>query len=393
MGKTKEQKQAEANDQLLRQALNDPKLSTDSKKLISELYQDNSGRGVNTPASENDYSPRVGEVYIPRGERNAVNPVSQPTEVIGYGTIPDLQKMSHNPYVINDEEEVGYDYIKLPSRGLCYPNRPDRIKVAYLTAADEDIITSPNLYRDNRVIDEILRRKVIDPNINPDMLVNGDVDAILVWLRADGYGPNFPITATDPQTQEEFDTEINLGDLEFKDFSLTPDGNGFFDFELPLSHDKIKFRFLTRMDERIFSKYMRQATRRVKKYTTFEMIQDINDIIATDDDMHKDMRRNLNVAIKYLNEYADSVDENAEPITSSLTYRMISSIVSINGETDRAYIERRVKNMKAGDALAFRKYVTEHEPGIDFRVKVENPGGGSFETFLNLDPTILIYNA
>ena len=39
-----------------------------------------------------------------------------------------------------------YDIIPLPSKGECYRNKKDRVKVAYLTAADENIITSPNLY-------------------------------------------------------------------------------------------------------------------------------------------------------------------------------------------------------------------------------------------------------
>ena len=39
-----------------------------------------------------------------------------------------------------------YDFIQLPSNGQCYKSKMDRIPVAYLTAYDENIITSPNLY-------------------------------------------------------------------------------------------------------------------------------------------------------------------------------------------------------------------------------------------------------
>ncbi len=46
-----------------------------------------------------------------------------------------------------------YDVIPLPSGGECYPNKMGKVKVAYLTAYDENILVSPNLYRDNKVLD------------------------------------------------------------------------------------------------------------------------------------------------------------------------------------------------------------------------------------------------
>ena len=46
-----------------------------------------------------------------------------------------------------------FDTIPLPSKGQCYKSKVDRVPVSYLTAYDENIITSPNLYRDGLVID------------------------------------------------------------------------------------------------------------------------------------------------------------------------------------------------------------------------------------------------
>jgi hypothetical protein len=67
--------------------------------------------------------------------------------------------------------------------------------------------------------------------------------------------------------------------------------------------------------------------------------------------------------------------------------------MSVNGETDRNYISKYVKNMPARDALMLRRYITENEPGINFEIEVEKPeslGGGSFKTFLEWEDTIFL---
>lgn len=95
---------------------------------------------------------------------------------------------------------VQYDVIPLPSNGECYSHHIGRVPVAYLTAADENIIASPNMYRDGKIIDVILERKILDKRIKVSELCQGDRDAIILWLRATGYGNDFPIVATHPDT-------------------------------------------------------------------------------------------------------------------------------------------------------------------------------------------------
>ena len=46
----------------------------------------------------------------------------------------------------NIDMDVQYDVISLPSNGECYKNKTERVPVGYLTAYDENFITSPNLY-------------------------------------------------------------------------------------------------------------------------------------------------------------------------------------------------------------------------------------------------------
>ena len=66
-----------------------------------------------------------------------------------------------NPSTFSDSDStLQYDVIQLPSNGQCYRSKVDRVPVAYLTAYDENIITSPNLYKDGLVIDYLLKNKI-----------------------------------------------------------------------------------------------------------------------------------------------------------------------------------------------------------------------------------------
>ena len=95
-------------------------------------------------------------------------------------------------------ENKNCEWVELPSKGQCYPiNSPLRrgkVKVSYLTAKDENIINDPKMYKDGKLIDTILQRKIVDKDIDVHSLCRGDRDAIILWLRRTGYGNEFPVT-------------------------------------------------------------------------------------------------------------------------------------------------------------------------------------------------------
>ena len=69
------------------------------------------------------------------------------------------------------------------------------------------------------------------------------------------------------------------------------------------------------------------------------------------------------------------------------------SIVAVNDNYDRGYITKYIRNMIAKDSLMLRRYILEHEPGVNFEIEVNRPeslGGGSFKTFLEWDDSILL---
>ena len=67
-----------------------------------------------------------------------------------------------DPNYVPDEYKVPYDIIELPSQGLLYKNKKSKVKVEYLTAYDENVLTSPNLLNSGKVLDVLIERKVKD---------------------------------------------------------------------------------------------------------------------------------------------------------------------------------------------------------------------------------------
>ena len=284
---------------------------------------------------------------------------------------------------------VQYDVIPLPSNGECYPHKINRIPVAYLTGSDENIIASPNMYRDGKLIDVILKRKVLDSRIDVDDLVAGDRDAITLWLRATAYGPEFPITTTNPSSGKQYDTTINLSDFKYNKFELKGDENGL--FEYTVGKNVLKFKFLTKKDEDELRQELMKQISDGDKLNIIRSIDTISDSLSRIDISDKD-REYINEDIEEIrNVVNSSVSEKADSYPKTVTEGMIRHTVSVNGNTDSEYIRNFIENMRAGDARKYRDYIMNNKPGVDFTIKIEVPesdGGGSFTTFLGLDDSI-----
>ena len=289
---------------------------------------------------------------------------------------------------------IKYDVIPIPSKGEAYKSKLKKIPVAYLTAYDENLIVSPNLYKDGSFLDYMLKTKIMTNEIDPDDLLPGDRDAIILWLRGSGYGPEYPVTATDNVTGEKFETVVDLTQLKPKKFTLKGDANGYFNFELPFSKDKIKFKFLSYKDLKKLEKMEENENVKLKKGKVDEICDQLREYMSNDDDIDRPLKLKLNEAIKTISEYSNSIPVDSDILFShSVTNKLTESIVSVNGVTDRKYISEYVMYMNVRDSSALRRYITDNEPGIDFNVTVEKPaslGGGSLTMFLTLDQFIFL---
>ena len=115
-----------------------------------------------------------------------------------------------NQFSSPDIQQVPHDVLPLPSKGLYYLNKKATVNVSYLNASDENILTSANLLESGEMLNTLLDRKILDKDLRPRQMLDGDKVAILFWLRASGYGTEFPLKLIDPNTKKTFEFTILL---------------------------------------------------------------------------------------------------------------------------------------------------------------------------------------
>ena len=288
---------------------------------------------------------------------------------------------------------ISYDVIPLPSKGQAYRHKNDRLQVAYLTANDENMFVSPNLYRDGLLIDFLLNEKILEAGIDPGELLDGDRDAIVLWLRATGYGNEFPITATDEETGTEFETIVDLSKIEFKEFNLEGDENGWFTFVLPMSNDEVKFKFLNHRETEELKKIDITESPIAVKGRLTTIADDLRRYLDNDTELQKPQKSKLYEACRNIEDWYENIEEEGDYYSRTLTNRLAAQVMAINGNTNRGFIEDYIERMNVRDSLAIRKYISNNEPGLNFELEIEKPeslGGGSQKVFLPFNEFIFL---
>jgi hypothetical protein len=213
-----------------------------------------------------------------------------------------------------------HDIVPLPSEGVFYKNKKKSVKVGYLTAADENILMAGGL----DITTNLLRNKLYEPDMRIDDLLEGDVEAILVFLRNTGFGPEMNLNLTDPQTKKTFPATIVLDELNVNK-GQKPNEDGTFITTLPKSNSTVKL-----------------------KPITYGEINEIQKIIDT---------------------YPQG------RVAPKVTLRLNKEIVEVNGTSDRAEIAKFVEQMPIMDSKYIRKFMDENEPKLDLRREVIAPSG------------------
>ena len=95
------------------------------------------------------------------------------------------------------------EIVSLPSGGKYYPDghplSSGEVEVKYMTAKEEDILTSQNLIKQGKVIDVLLESLVQGDFDMNDMLI-GDKNAVMIAARVLGYGKDYEFEMEDPLT-------------------------------------------------------------------------------------------------------------------------------------------------------------------------------------------------
>ena len=142
------------------------------------------------------------------------------------------------------------EVVDLPSKGYFYidghPLSSGKVEIKYMTAKEEDILTSQNLIQQGTVIDVLLQALIVDKTINVHDLLVGDKNAIMVAARILGYGKEYEFE----YDGEEKSVDLSKLDAVKLDFSKFTKGKNKFSFKLPTSERTITFKLLSGQDEK-----------------------------------------------------------------------------------------------------------------------------------------------
>jgi hypothetical protein len=218
-----------------------------------------------------------------------------------------------------------HDVVKLPSGGVFYKSKKKGLKVGYLTAADENLLMAGNTLGDNSIITTLLRSKIYESDIKPEELLQGDIQAILIFLRNTAFGPDYEFTLTDPETGKQFNSTISLEQLFVKNTGLEPNENGYFETKLPKSGKTVKLRPLS----------------------YGELVE--------------------------LDKMAENYPQGRIPPKS--TWKLQKMIVEMEGISDKSILAQNIESLPIQDSKFIKKFIDENEPSLELNKKVITPSG------------------
>ena len=213
------------------------------------------------------------------------------------------------------------EVVNLPSKGKLYskdnPLSKGEVELKYMTAKEEDILTSINLIRKGIVIDKVLESLIVDKKIKVGDLLIGDKNALMISARILGYGKEYEVKAKCIECGDSGDLKVDCTQL--KDIEISDDiKENKFSMKLPATKVEIEFRLLTSAEE-----------------------------ISVEKDV--EAMQKVQPDFDYTN-----------------TFRFKKMITSIDGDTTPSVINDFVDNkFLALDSLEFRKNLNKITPGVD----------------------------
>jgi hypothetical protein len=213
-----------------------------------------------------------------------------------------------------------HDVVPLPSQGIFYKNKKKAVKVGYLTANDENLLMAGG----EDMTPNLLRTKIYEPDLRIEEMLEGDVEAILIFLRNTAFGPEMEVSLTDPETRKPFKTTILMDQLTILQ-GQTPNEDGTFITTLPKSQTTIKLKPMT----------------------------------------YGEILENQRIADSY----------PVGRVAPKVTLRLQKEIVEANGSTDKGEIAKFIEQMPIADSKFIRNFMNENEPRLDMTRVVMTPSG------------------
>lgn len=223
------------------------------------------------------------------------------------------------------------EFVDLPSGGKFYAEdhplyNKDSLEIRYMTAKDEDVITSKSLLKKGVAIDRLLQNVIVDKEVKVQDLLIGDKNALVVATRITGYGHEYRTKVTCPAC-----TNVDTHDFDLTEHVLNEGGtaegatateNGLWEVVCPKSQVTVELGLLTGKSENT----LLQMSMRRKK-------QKLPESGATDQLRH--------------------------------------IITSVNGSTESLVIGKFINSMPAQDARYLRSVYDNLMPNIDLTQNYE----------------------
>ena len=219
------------------------------------------------------------------------------------------------------------EIVDLPSKGRFYSeahplHNQETIEIKFMTAKDEDILTSPTLLKKGLAVDRFLQNIILNKRINVNSLLTGDKNAILVSSRINGFGADYTTKVTCPACTTVSENTFNLSEVQeylgddLGDYDISPTQHGTFVVKLPRTGFEVEVRLLTNKDENELAAKMQQN----KKRSAYE---------------------------------------------TNLTDQLRKIIVSVNGVEELNIINQFITNLPAFDSRYLRAAYLRVVPGLD----------------------------
>jgi len=227
------------------------------------------------------------------------------------------------------EQKFPSEVIDLPSEGRLYPKDSPlsngKIEIKYMTAKEEDILTSANLIKKGVVIDRLIDSLILTTGVKSDDLILGDKNAVMVAARILAYGPDYTCEIQNPNTGEVITEKFNLADCPFKKLPKDITENKF-ELELPISKKKVTFKLLSGKEEALINEELKAS---------------------------------------------EKINSEVKP---ELTTRLRHTITSVDGDESQSTINNFVQNMLARDSMHLRNEIKNVTPDIELTQEIDLGG-------------------
>jgi hypothetical protein len=235
--------------------------------------------------------------------------------------------MEQNSYTVGQENfNLPHDVVQLPTGGIFYKSKKKSVKVGYLTAMDENLlITSASQGNSNNLILSLLRNKMYEHDLRPEELLEGDIEALLIFLRNTSFGPEYKVSLRDPKTDKLFESSILLDELNIRQIVNKPDENGLFTTKLPKTGSTVKLKPLS-----------------------------YGEILEID---------------KMVEQYP------VGRVAPKIIWKLEKQIQEVDGVSDRAQISQFISSLPILDSKHIRNFMRENQISLDLKRQVIAPSG------------------